>query len=346
MVQLSIVCTRGNAVRWYPVSGFLGMSEVQVTGIVRTRLEDDGRHLAGTCIDAAVRCYAERTGPGRNTIILAEYTATLWQKPPGRASEPIGDKDLPFTITVPKSCSAASTMNFQSYRVFWRVEATCHHLPMMGLGTRQLKSYELALVRYDSRRLPSAIATTPFQTTTTRGKKRQISVEHQIQLPNTPVGPLDIIPVTVRLRPFGDDGARVAALSLSVLRRLVFHDSPSTEDLFQRTRSENAHANSLFADHDDITPSGSDVTLLASASPANAPAPAPVTASSKSSVLVLATTEATSIGIDESDYHTKTLHVSLPPPKSLNHWALGETHSCALASISFHIAIKVSTVPT
>ena len=127
MVQLTIVSTRGNAVRWYPVTGFLGLTDVKVEGIVRTRLEDDQRHLAATSIDVSVRCYEERigkTGPTSRPTVLAEFAQTLWQKQPGRASEPVGDKDLPFHITIPKRNKGASVMNFQTYRVFWRVEAS------------------------------------------------------------------------------------------------------------------------------------------------------------------------------------------------------------------------------
>jgi len=204
---------------------------------------------------------------------------------------------------------------------------------MIGLGTRQCKAFELALVRYDSRRLSSSVATTPFLSA--RAKKRAVSVDHQIQLPNNAIGPLDIIPITVRLRPMGDDGARVGSLSLALHRRIGFHDPPppnaSREDLpalrpQQRTSAPAEDSSSLLVEQDDLSPPNSAALLP------------------KASSMVVATTEATSIGIDDAtNDHVKTLYVSLPPAKSHNHWALGESLKTQLCTIAFYVVIKVST---
>lgn len=55
--------------------------------------------------------------------MLAEYPETLWSKPATAQWGEVGDLELQFKITVPVKTPGFSYVNFQDYRVFWRVEA-------------------------------------------------------------------------------------------------------------------------------------------------------------------------------------------------------------------------------
>ncbi|KZV91082.1 hypothetical protein EXIGLDRAFT_616108, partial [Exidia glandulosa HHB12029] len=225
MVKLAVVPTRGNAGgKFFPSTGLLALTPVKVEGIVRTRLDDDRRPLQARSIEVAVRCYESRIGRVGvlHTNVLAEYRQTLWEKPRAADFEDVADTDLPFKIVVPQRTKGLSTQNYQNYRVYWRVEATFNHLPMTGLGTRQVKGFELALTRYDSPRPQQPPA--PPTYSTTHGA-RALALEHLVSLPSTAAGPLDIIPISVRLRPIGDDNAKVVSVAIMVQRRVLVSDA-------------------------------------------------------------------------------------------------------------------------
>ncbi|EJD53046.1 hypothetical protein AURDEDRAFT_110837 [Auricularia subglabra TFB-10046 SS5] len=349
MVKLSVVPTRGNAGgRFFPSTGFLALTPVKVEGIIRTRLDADGRPLQCKSIDVAVRCYEARVGRVgiQHTNVLAEYVQTLWSKPVDRDCEDVGDKDLPFKIVVPQRTKGPSTQNFQTYRVYWRVEATFNHLPMTGFGTRQVKGFELLLIRHDApkRRTPAR----PPSYSTVRGP-RSLSLQHLVSLPQTAAGPLDIIPVSVRLKPLGDENAKVSSLSLSVQRRISISEAASAVDdpLLRSSQASSPRSADRHRDSLSLLSSASDVALLGSLQERSSSAPQSSSSSSaspKHASLVIANVEATSIPKDDTDHFAKTLYVSLPTAKSNNHWALGETLSTPLASVSFFVLIKVSVL--
>lgn len=220
---------------------------------------------------------------------------------------------------------------------------------MTGLGTRQVKGFELALTRYDTPKTPQPPSEPAFSTA---HGPRSLALQHLVSLPNTASGPLDIIPISVRLRPIGDDNATVSSVSLTVQRRVIVSDVAAASD-DQLLRASTAHAASagaggLSADRGRdslsyVSASASDVALLGSRIERSSPAPqASSSSASKPSSMLVASVEASGIPRDATDCYVKTLYLSLPPAKSNNHWALGETLSTAIASVAFFVLVRVS----
>jgi hypothetical protein len=126
MVVLSLHSRRENsAPRYFPHSGYLGLTPLKVEGFVRTRRDEDPKPLLARSITVSVRCYEARVGRlgSVRTNVLADVTHTVWSKPHDVEWSEVGDLDLPFKITLPADIGGLSTTYFQLYRVYWRVEA-------------------------------------------------------------------------------------------------------------------------------------------------------------------------------------------------------------------------------
>ncbi|THH13843.1 hypothetical protein EW146_g6427 [Bondarzewia mesenterica] len=134
MVVVLLSSPQGNTgSRYFPYHGYLGLTPLTVRGIVRTKLDPDGKPLLAKSLTVAVRCYEARTGR-RGTIhsnVLAEYVLELWHAPPASEFAPLADSEHTFRIAIPRDAPGFSTAYFQDYRMFWRVEAgTYAHLLM------------------------------------------------------------------------------------------------------------------------------------------------------------------------------------------------------------------------
>ncbi|KAL5511510.1 hypothetical protein ACEPAH_4727 [Sanghuangporus vaninii] len=226
MVKLSILSYRGNSnSRFFPHSGYLGLTPVKVEGVVRTNLDEDRKPLLASSVYASVRCIEARLGRVGvvNTNVLVEYTQVLWSKPNGVDWADLGDGEFPFKIVVPTKTPGFTYANFQDYRVFWRIEAVIEHAPTFGVGSRKLKTYEIPLVRYDTQIPRREPLTSPARILTTR-KPRAPVIQYQLLQPTSPIGPLDIVTVQLMLRPI-DRSVVIRNASMVVERRIELSEA-------------------------------------------------------------------------------------------------------------------------
>lgn len=171
VIALSIVPPKGinTAGRIWPHSGYLGLTPVSVSGVVRTKIDTDApssstfsMYHSGSAITVALRCYESRLGRMgiTRTNVLYEQDIVLWSAAHSSTTTANGvvtssgsgyhadcggisnskttvrvagipQGDLPFNILLPPDHSTGfSTCHLQSYRVFWRLEA-CELSPLM-----------------------------------------------------------------------------------------------------------------------------------------------------------------------------------------------------------------------
>ncbi|KIM49441.1 hypothetical protein M413DRAFT_438626 [Hebeloma cylindrosporum] len=226
MVQLILSSTKGNqGLRYFPYSGYLGLTPIRVEGIVRTKLDADLKTLQARSLTISVRCYESRIGRVNvlQSNILVDYTQVLWTKPDGVDYEQIGNLEFPFRISIPAKVAGFSTAIFVDYRCMWRVEAVLTHAPLSGVGSRQIRHFELPLIRYD---LPPSgpIAPTlePLLNQETN-KPRAPRLRYSINSPKSPIGPLDLVPIPIHLKPL-DRGVSIRSASVIVERRIFLRD--------------------------------------------------------------------------------------------------------------------------
>ncbi|KAL1728670.1 hypothetical protein EV714DRAFT_252546 [Schizophyllum commune] len=375
MVQLSLVSNKGNSgVRYFPYTGYLGLTPIKVEGAVITKLDADRKPLLAKCITIAVRCYEARVGRAgiSRAHTLAEYTQTLWSKPEDQQYADVADLELPFRISIPSKVGGHSTCSFVEYRCFWRIEACIDHIPISAVGTRKTKHFELAFVRYDVP--PELPLPLPRQRLHLLAGRQGISqIRYHLEPPTAAIGPLDLVSIPISVLPL-QQPVSVRGASVTIERRIQFSDtaaasssspaSPSSSPAsysHMPTRHKNDSAMSLSSDPSSTMAPSSSSTItpdtalnapsladLASTSelPLLPPPPPvePQSASSSSKVHISHIIGGQSSGpfaVTDSGVCNKTLTVQWPAMKSHTRWAIGETMQTELASIKYFACIKL-----
>ncbi|TFK55225.1 hypothetical protein OE88DRAFT_1653971 [Heliocybe sulcata] len=253
MVHLVLFSPKANSSsKYFPYHGYLGLTPLRVEGIVRTKLDEDAKLLPAKSLSVSVRCYEYRLG--RLSVlashVLVDHSQELWRKRDDQEYEDIGDGEWPFRITLPPRIGGHSTVHFTDYKVFWKVEAVLTHIPIAGIGARQLKYFELPLVRYDvPSPLISALSLPPLLTPTVSSptpssssaspshpllachqaapsKLKTGPIRYTIDVPGSAIGPEDLVSVGVWLGV--EDGVSVKSVDLAIERRIEIRDGESS----------------------------------------------------------------------------------------------------------------------
>ncbi|KAJ7738502.1 hypothetical protein DFH07DRAFT_701570, partial [Mycena maculata] len=368
MVHLALCSTKGNHgvnLKYFPYNGYLGLTTLKVDGVVRTKLDADLKLLPSKSITVSVRCYEARLGRlgVLHSNVLVDYTQVLWSKPDSDEHEyaDIGELELPFRITIPARVSGFSTASFVSYRCTWRVEATINHAPILGVGSRQIKHSELPLLRFGLPSLhePSTPLARPILDSEI-SHTHCPTIRYSVNSPTTPVGPLDLVSISIHLLSSEPDVSFRSA-SVIVERRMRLMDlasPPSTPTLPsnsshtlttlpssnpshslpipQRTCSSSSSLSySPSSSYQEPSPFSSSTTLQ--------PSDSHTTTSGGGSVLVTYVAGSESSGLfarADSGVWSKTLTLQWPAAKSHSRWAIGETIESELVSVKFIIVVS------
>lgn len=417
MVKLSLISPKGNqGVRYFPHRGYLGLTPLRFEGraysflpcpslllissrpVVRTQIEQDAKPILAKDIIVAVRCYESRQGRlgSVQTNILFEHSVTLWHKPDTQDWSELGDSEFPFRISVPSHIAAPSTaLYFQEYRIFWRIEAgeshhlissvssdpssVLNHIPISAVGCRQIKHFDLSLVRYDA---PASLSPptplTPSSSsymTLSKSKSRGPPLRYCILVPPNPIGPLDIVSVQLFLQPL-DPSASIRSASAFVERRIHFNDgrfnspesslgpyrfssyvSPNPQSLSNHTqdRTSSTYPSINDSSSQNLLHPASSLSLYSANSSRpliqhheyNADESQPVPSSDRGTAHIFAHAESVGrFSRDSSGVWRHSLTFSWPDTKSNSRWAVGESVQTGLASVKFFLRVKVKATPS
>ncbi|KAG9123729.1 hypothetical protein FRC07_014147 [Ceratobasidium sp. 392] len=355
MVALSIVPARGNAgARYFPHSGHLGLTPVKLEGVVRTRLEEDGKLIAASAVTVSLRCYEARIGRvGVDKLnVILEQSQTLWSPPGGNVFSSLGAVDLPFKLVLPANAAGNSNFNLQEYRVYWRIEAAIHHPHIPGIGTRQVKCFDVNLVRYNK---PST-SSLPRPAPASDIPASPHSVRCDLDFPRQSVAPLDPIPVSLRIH--SRPGISVQRVTLALERHIdMFDVSPSTS-MTQLPSPPATLTRHITHECSPIPACDSAVTLLSYSSTTallpsspyaeqrpqsgkRSPSPASQILAAKKIEAVLATAEVSDLPSSQGGLCTVDSALQVPLPKSSAHWGVGETMQAGLARVRFFVTAKI-----
>lgn len=129
-----------------------------------------------------------------------------------------------------------------------------NHIPLTGVGHRQIKTYDLPLMRYDrGESLPPSPSVWSHV-----GRSKRSSLRHVINTPPFPLGPMDLVPVALKLHP-SDPSTRVHSIALAVERRLEFNG------IGPRSLSDDVSLSSTTHLVDRMSPTKTNVFLVTSA---------------------------------------------------------------------------------
>ena len=166
--------------------------------------------------------------------------------------------------------------------------AVLNHIPMTGVGHRKVTTYDLPLMRYD---LGQALPPSPGVWADAGPSKSSgtPALRYLINTPPFPLGPLDLVPVSLKLHP-SDPAASVHAVAVAVERRLEFKDA----QLGPRALGEDS--------------ARSSATSLVDRGEPFVPA--------KTLTFLVASTEATDVSRGENGVYAKTVTLQVPMQKS------------------------------
>lgn len=109
------------------------------------------------------------------------------------------------------------------------------HIQITGVGSRQIKHFELPLIRYD---LPPHIPTSPTPPTPIlnlqTNKPRAPRIRYCLKPPTSPIGPLDLISIPLHLFPV-DPSVSIRSANIVIERHIQFYEpfspaSPTSQD--------------------------------------------------------------------------------------------------------------------
>ncbi|KAF9821686.1 hypothetical protein IEO21_00532 [Rhodonia placenta] len=372
MLSLHLAPQKGPnpSARFFPHSGFLGLTPVIVEGIVRTKFEQDRKPLPAKSLSISVRCY--EVSRSRGAVLLVDHTHVLWQKPPASDYADLAEVEFPFKFTFPEHTAGPSTANFQVYRTFWRVEAILEHIPIFGVGHRLVRYFDLPLVRYDVPSHPLLPASPPHALHLQTSKPRAPVLRYTVSTPTHPVGPNDIVFASLFVQPL-DPNVSVRSATLVVERRIdLLNPPPSpaspppthfsgpylapddiptspTSSSTQLDVSSSYESTVSVPSPLELTPSTSATTLDSYASSSrplvSAPPMSPTQSSlspdtpAKTLTSTILTTECTGFTCDAAGMWSKTTTLQWPAARAQSRWALGETMHSEHVAVRFFLRV-------
>lgn len=255
-----------------------------------------------------------------------------------------------------------------------------NHVYIPGVGSRQIKHFELPLVRYDlpTHKFPLSLPD-PYLSQMTN-KPRAPRIQYSIDVPTTAIGPTDLVSIPIHLQPM-DLSVSIRSASVAVERRIQLLDAipiQSSPQTLQPSRSsspthsdssaltstpdsrtllqlDSLHNNtlgsvsSLNSSNPTITPDSffpSSTPTIASASPL-LPHTTPSALMNASKLVTNTIVESESSGRfvrDQNGVWTKTMTLQWPASKSHSRWAVGETIQSDLASVRYFVRVKVYSI--
>ncbi|KAF9519933.1 hypothetical protein BS47DRAFT_1009050 [Hydnum rufescens UP504] len=367
MVSLSLVQPKaGNtAVKFWPHTGHLGLTPVVLGGYVRVRPDFDGsqRSLLASAVTISLRCYEARLGRLGilRTNVLFDHSQTLWSST-SHPYEELPQTDWPFSIILPPSAAGGqSSCHFQTYRVYWRIEATIHHAAAPGIGKLHTKHHDVALIRHESSPIaspsPSPIIVQhplvhSFSVQCVTPSKLAISLKRVIELyddnnasPSSPVStsPNRLHPPTPSPPPCH--------------RQLSPYDSPVNATSRCQIRDDDTQITLSDMEFEDDETTNTLVTDDADSLQPLSPSTIPVASKSSRHLLLqeLSSFPRSPIPTSESpwrahdqfgavgDTYSQQVTMHIPAPKSKSHWAVGQSMQTAMARVKFVLSCKRST---
>lgn len=251
-----------------------------------------------------------------------------------------------------------------------------NHVPIPAIGCRQIRHFELPLMRYDApiSLSPPTPLTPPSSSHVAllNSKSRGPPLRYRILVPPNPIGPLDIVSVQLVVQPL-DPSVSIRSASAFVERRIRFSDirasspeSPPESHRFSYPPQNPQSAADYVQDTSTSVHPGSNSSLsqdllypASSSSVYSGDSSRPLLQHHEDSIdesmpLPSAGRETTHIfahaesagrfSRDSSGMWQHTLTFSWPDTKPNSRWAVGESVQTGLASVKFFLRVKVKGI--
>ncbi|GFZ49586.1 hypothetical protein JCM24511_07706 [Saitozyma sp. JCM 24511] len=336
MLELGLVPKQGNAGgRFFPHSGYLGVSPVTIAGTAVAKLPQLCQPLPVKAVSVVVRCYETRTGGpfGQNTEnVLWEKSKRLWEPPGSDEFADMGDWECPFRISIPTDAITRthSSQWTKEWKLVWRLDVVIDHKPIPYVGHRISKAYALNLQNHRTPSLPPLSPPSPISAP---------GAQIHLNAPHGAFGPGDVMTVSMHVKP--DDPATSIKKATVILERRTEFLDPSSSSTPQERRD------SLSVESESTSPPRAPAFWRRSVSPrppyqrltSDPPSPEVDPSSRVVTTKVIETTcEETTPG-SAGTYWCST---QLTIPNRGGKWDSGETLRSPLVSVHFDLRVKVT----
>ena len=323
-----------------------------------------------------------RKSYGQNRTKLSSSQLATWSSHSGLPSPPRLPASVTPSLWITSACGESRQVS--ASLVSCRLVLMCNlpvlnHLPISAVGCRQVRHFDLSLVRYD---VPSSIPIPSgsdqlvlLQTNKVRAPK----LRYSIHPPKSAIGPMDLVSIPLHLQPLDHD-VSIRSASVVVERRITLNDNPTPssswlplEGLYSKSSnsslqkpspsprrsstspspshspswnglplpSESDLAPSPHSAGSTVTPDASYLSPTSESSPMNSPA-SPHSSPCKVVTNPIASAESSGNFVrDQNGVYSKTLTLQWPSAKSRSLWAIGETVTSDLVSVKFFLRTKV-----
>ncbi|OAV93350.1 hypothetical protein, variant [Puccinia triticina 1-1 BBBD Race 1] len=367
MVSVSLLPRKGNCTKYFPHAGHLGLSPVLVAGTIKLDSRDEGEHVDVAQILVRLRCYEAVGGQAQlskpltenhlpeNLNILWETASEIWPPPdtPRTSNLLTGDYQNDWKLIVPRSATdqnhlgmAIGSMTYKNWRSWWQLEAVVRG----PRGERTItKCYPLHLTNFHNL---SSVGTL----TRIHGSAKTHRISYSLSCP-TQISCGDYLTVSLSLSTdFSSENhsdlPKFKKVIIALERTLV-----TDTELIDRT--DVGHSPCHAPKHSFSSTSSSDgpapaaprlrsirshgrLHLKANLLPALRPCRKPV----------VSVVEAAEIPITSSDRDKRTtprsgfawsgrVDLTIPRPKSVYHYSIGDTCKTKFISVTYHVTAKV-----
>jgi hypothetical protein len=158
MVTLTLSPKNGNHTRYFPHSGYLGLSPVIVTGYVQTRLEEDNLPLEASRLVVRIRCYeavgstlSKGTRPEEhqqssynklsNINVLWQTEQTLWAATNQLEYQSLGDWNGSWKLIIPTNAVDPTHSNSSSSSSQQQQQQTTNSSSSSAVGSITYKTW-------------------------------------------------------------------------------------------------------------------------------------------------------------------------------------------------------------
>ncbi|EFP90512.1 uncharacterized protein PGTG_16099 [Puccinia graminis f. sp. tritici CRL 75-36-700-3] len=367
MVSVSLLPRKGNCTKYFPHTGHLGLSPVLVAGTIKLDSRDEGEDIAVAQILVRLRCYEAVGGQAQlnkhfnenhlpeNLNILWETASYIWPPPdnPQKLNTLIGDYQSQWRLIVPRTATdpnrlgfAIGSMTYKNWRSWWQLEAVVRGAP----GEKTItKCYPLHLTNFHNLS-PVGTLTHIHGSTTAPRIRYSLSCPTQVSCGDHLTVSLSIN--TDYLRETHLDPPKFKKVIIALERTLM----TDTESVDTSNVGHPPPQNSkplFFAASLSDAPSSTVPKLRSTRSlgklrrkPSILPALRPHRKP------VVSIVEAAEIPITSSDREKRTasrssfawsgsVDLTIPRPKSVYHYSIGDTCKTKFMTVTYHVTAKV-----
>ncbi|RXK41156.1 hypothetical protein M231_01560 [Tremella mesenterica] len=337
MLDLYLIPKSGNAGgRYFPHTGYLGLSDVVATGTARAKSPPYCEPLLCRSIILVACCYQVRNVgvlTSNAGTVLWEKTEVLWKPTNGREFGAISDWEHNFRVVIPPEAvkGTTSTSWSKEWRTVWKIELVVDHKPIPVVSDSISRAFALNLFDY---RLPILPPLSP--PSSVRIGSGDNAAQISVNMPHGAFGPADDFRVSFYVKA-EDPGAIVKRATVSLLRKTEDLEKPAYYQHHGCAPSTSSPRLSFFRRSVSPRPRYQRISSDSSDGIICGVEELPIPKNVKVTKIIDQSCDRPALGPGGTYWYHTNIHL----PRRTGHWDYGETFRTKLLDVSFDLRVKL-----